>query len=646
MTPRKIQVGIIGSTQNFLRRAQSAALDQEFEIEYAQAGLEAAIPIGKKMEAEGKEVIISRRGTAHLLRENLSIPVLSVPLSSFDVLHNIKEASTQGRVILMTAFRGQIGRLELVEELLGVQIIPGVFHNTLELEQIILSSKQQGCEVVVGGGVSLALARKHGLPGVEVQTSEEAMGSTLENVRSVALAHREEKEKTLRYRTVIDSISEGIIAVDGTGLVTTINSVARSFFNLTEEKAVGRPIAEVLPATRILQAMEKQNAQADQIEKIGRDTFLVTHVPVKSGPLVVGGISTYKDIPNVLKAENEVRRSLAKRLIAKYDLEDIVHCSPAMRDLVKEARHFAEADSTVLIIGETGTGKELLAHGIHRLGPRRNGPFVSINCAALPDQLLESELFGYEEGAFTGSRRGGKPGLFELAHHGAIFLDEIGATSLSLQSRLLRVLQEREVMRVGGDRLIPVNVRIIAATNQNLKHEVQAGRFRDDLFFRLDVLTLQVPPLRHRLEDIPLLVEALTTRITPLDRTPIKIPAQGMEKLMRLSWPGNIRQLNNFIEKLIVLCGASFDPAVFDRLFHQHLDYSFDRRPGPVEDLPRLPELLKNKVKKDEVRLIRKALEDNDFNQTKAAGQLGISRVTLWRKIKTMKTETAASSLA
>ena len=204
------------------------------------------------------------------------------------------------------------------------------------------------------------------------------------------------------------------------------------------------------------------------MEKINGDLYLANHIPITVNSEVAGIVSIFKNAANVIKDENEVRRNFAKGLVANYTIKDLIHSSPVMRDIVRKAMRYASSDSTILINGETGTGKEILAQSIHNMGRRVKGPFVSINCAAIPDQLLENELFGHEEGAFTGSRKGGKIGLFELAHTGTIFLDEIASTPPNVQASLLRVLQEKKVMRIGSDRLIPIDVRVIAASNKNL----------------------------------------------------------------------------------------------------------------------------------------------------------------------------------
>jgi transcriptional regulator with PAS, ATPase and Fis domain len=298
-------------------------------------------------------------------------------------------------------------------------------------------------------------------------------------------------------------------------------------------------------------------------------------------------------------------------------------------------QRFAASDSTLLLTGETGTGKEILAHSIHRIGPRRRQPFVSINCAALPENLLESELFGYEEGAFTGSRRGGKPGLFEIAHKGTIFLDEIGATPQSVQTRLLRVLQEKEVMRIGGERMIPVDVRIIAATNKDVTREVQKGNIREDLFFRLNILHIHIPPLRDRMDDLPVLMKALMKKTAKkYQRAPLTVPSAFLASLMAYSWPGNVRQLENFVERLLLLSSDRFRQGIFDELYSELTAYTATGRPFFNKELISGRSRAKGVVQNQDTRSIWRALEEAHFCKSKAAKRLGISRTTLWRKLK------------
>jgi transcriptional regulator with PAS, ATPase and Fis domain len=259
-----------------------------------------------------------------------------------------------------------------------------------------------------------------------------------------------------------------------------------------------------------------------------------------------------------------------------------------------------------------------------------------MNCGAIPETLLESELFGYEGGAFTGSLRGGKAGLFELAHRGTIFLDEVGDAPQSVQSRLLRVLQEREVMRIGGNRLIPIDVRIIAATNKNLAQQVAQGAFREDLFYRLNILNLNIPTLHDRIEDLPLLAVKIIDRKARENRlSPVKLPKACLNQLSNLSWPGNVRQLVNFIERLLILCDGKFSEKIFSELLGE-MAHPFTAQATPNDKPSRHARSLKAKALDSEAELILAILEEEDFSKKRTAQRLGISRTTLWRKLKAL----------
>jgi transcriptional regulator with PAS, ATPase and Fis domain len=299
-----------------------------------------------------------------------------------------------------------------------------------------------------------------------------------------------------------------------------------------------------------------------------------------------------------------------------------------MEDLICRARKYAELDSTtVLILGETGTGKELFAHSIHNESPRAKGPFVAINCAALPENLLESELFGYAEGAFTGARRGGKIGLFEMAHMGTIFLDEIGDMPLNLQSRLLRVIQEKEVMRIGDDRVIPVDVRIIASTNRNLEEDIEKGAFRRDLFYRLNVLKLIIPPLRERKEDIPLLVDLFVEKYSArLGKKVRGITQKARDLLMNLDYPGNVRELKGIIERAVAFAESEYI---------EEADLGISNQAAKQSDaISRDIFKVNFTLKEIEIMAIKEALAKTQNNISGAARLLGVDRTTIWRKIK------------
>ncbi len=330
------------------------------------------------------------------------------------------------------------------------------------------------------------------------------------------------------------------------------------------------------------------------------------------------------------------KRLRARGHLAKYDFSDILGESEKIKDAIEKAKRFGKVDATVLIYGETGTGKEFFAHAIHNVSSRKNGPFIAVNCAAMPESLLESELFGYAEGAFTGAKKGGKRGLFEAADGGTIFLDEISEMSDKLQTRLLRVLQEYEIMRLGDNRVIRIDVRVIAATNRNLHKMVAEKLFRADLFYRINVLTLVIPSLRERREDIPVLVDHFLHLFNRKFGKNIKgVERRGMELLAAHDWPGNIRELKNIMERLVILSDGEYIPA---ELVAESLYTSSEWRPTePVRQGQ--PDVTpgQRRISRLEEEAIREALIAAKGNKKKAAALLGISRTTLWRRLKKLQ---------
>ena len=636
MHDKKYEIGVVISTVSLVQQLKKIAKELGRNIHTSYKGLDEAIDNGKKMEADGVEVIISRRGTAHMLRENLSIPVLSLPQASIDIVKSLKKASKLGNKIVLTSFRNKIAGVEILEELLAIEIIQGLYEDIASMENAILFAKSQGGDVAVGGGLTVRVAEKFSLKSVEFETHEQNLYETFENAISVAQANREEQKKAYHYRCIIDATTEGVIALDNDGRINTINKAARKFLGIQSHEIISQPISQHVNSKPVLQVLNSKRPVWNKIEKINGEPFVFNYLPVKMNKEIIGGVWTIKDITNVMKAENAVRRSLSKGLTAKYCIEDLIHESAVMRDIVNRSRQFAKTDSTILIMGTTGTGKEILAQSIHNLSGRAGNPFVSVHCGALPEQLLESEFFGYEEGAFTGSKKGGNPGRFEIAHKGTIFLDEIDTTPSSVQTRLLRVLQEQEVMRLGADRKIPIDVRIVAAASKDLGLSVQEGRFREDLFFRLNVLRIFLPPLKNRMEDIPGLLDHFIRKFSNkhgLD--PIVLSHSYIQKLMEYSWPGNVRQLRNFVERLVLNCNLRCSTDTLDELYEELIQY-------PPQNLNVLPALnveplkgqIKAKMVDQESLIIKKALFNAKFSKTKAARDLGISRATLYRKLK------------
>lgn len=430
---------------------------------------------------------------------------------------------------------------------------------------------------------------------------------------------------------ILDSINEGVFTVDKEWRITSFNQAAERITGISRHEALGHKCADVFHANiceddcALRRTFESGhpvvNATAHIIDNDGQriPIRLSTAMLKNQQGEIIGGVETFQDLSQL----EELRKALAQR----HTFEDIVGRSPAMIKLFDILPQISESASTVLIEGASGTGKELFAKAIHHLSPRRKRPFVAINCAALPDSLLESELFGHKAGAFTDAKKD-KPGRFRLADGGTIFLDEIGDISPALQVRLLRVLQERVIEPLGGVEPVPVNVRVIAATNKNLQKLVKAGKFREDLYYRIRVIHLELPKLKERREDIPLLVDHLIAKFNRLQDKNIELVSPAaIQQLMNHDYPGNIRELENIIEQAFVLCRENI-------IETRHLP--LELRPDDTLDTEFIPPM---SLQAMEIRLITETLQRFSGNRRKTAAELGIDPSTLYRKMKAFAIE-------
>lgn len=394
-----------------------------------------------------------------------------------------------------------------------------------------------------------------GLKVIDISTVVEIiinLGLSLERINVFTLRYMKEfialnrkiGDLKCRLEAVLDASSNGIISLDLQGNIVFMNQNAKTFLSPLKQMDIGTNIEECTTNQLLLQFVMSLDERDHDIFKLNKRDVIISKNYLQSADKITGTVVSFRYVSEILNIEKQIRSKLSNRgNNAKYDLSDIIGSSKRIQTAIDMAIKIARTDLAVLLLGENGTGKELFAQSIHRNSARREGPFVAVNFAALPENLIESELFGYEDGAFTGAKRGGKLGLFELAHMGTIFLDEIGDAPLSMQARLLRVIQEKEVLRVGGVSPIPVDVRVIAATNKNLKEMIDGNLFRKDLYYRINTITLSIPALRERKEDIPDIInyylDSLHSRKT--------FSSQSLRILMGYNWPGNVRELQNLI---------------------------------------------------------------------------------------------------
>lgn len=602
------------------------AADNYDDVTVKLALLDSAIEVVKKAEKNEVEVIISRGGTANLIKKTVpSIPVIEIKVSPYDLFNAINIAKKYGKNIYIIGFKNVIDHVQLLGPILDININAYQMENEEDGKRYIrnLVSSGEKVDAILGGTLAENLALEYNIPTVFLETSTAAIDTSINEAKRILKATRNEKEKSERFKSILQYINEGVISIDSDGKITTFNSAARKIMKISGKDLIGLPINEITSNTKLIEVMEKNKPILGQILLMGKTQVLANILPIVIKDKTVGAVATFQDISKIQEYEQRIRaKFLDKGHVAKYSFSDIIGNSDAMVKAIEKAKKYSDNNGTILITGESGTGKEMFAQSIHKESPRKNGPFVAVNCAAIPKTLLESELFGYEEGAFTGARRAGKSGLFAEAHGGTIFLDEIGEIDIELQPRLLRVLQEREIRPVGSTKVIPIDIRIIAATNKNLLEQVEQGAFRSDLYYRLNILKLKIPALRNRNGDIELLSKYFVNKISAKYNKDVKLSSKAINKLKIYDWPGNIRELENVIENLVVLCDDTITEDDFEELMDQeHVteqnNFFIDENAETLEDIKK--------------KYILKILSQCDNNQTLAAEILGISRTHLWR---------------
>ena len=453
-----------------------------------------------------------------------------------------------------------------------------------------------------------------------------------------AASIRELQEKTELYELIFDHITAGMLIVNADGVITHFNKPYGRFLNLDPRAQIGRHCTEVVENTRMHIVAETGKAEINKSHRINGQDMVVQRIPIRKngkviavyGQVMFRNVEEVKELAAKLSVLESKVRLFEKELFdlrsTQYTFNCIIGKSDDINRLKEEAQKAALNDSTVLITGESGTGKELFAQAIHNASPRRRRPFVRINCAAIPKDLLESELFGYEEGAFTGAKVKGKPGKFELAHTGTIFLDEIGDLPLDMQPKLLRVLEDKEFERVGGTKIIRSDFRVICATNQKLGALMEKYAFRKDLFYRLNVIPIHIPPLRERQKDIiPLARHLLKKMALAANRPQTTLEKEAEKELERYDWPGNARELSNVLERAMY---SSADNTIYkgDLPFHPEQP---PQTPGK-ESNP----TLKTARSRAQAETICQALARTNYNKAKAANLLGIHRTLLYKKMK------------
>lgn len=629
------EICLIAPSEELAQRARYIIETNNEDISVYVANLEVAAQLVEDLSLQGGKVFISRRGTREFLEKNTKATIVNIHTMLSDYIEIMDKIRDVDGLVAFFSFQDELSDdVKTTCHLLGIEGRNYCFKNASETQKAVEQAIADGAKLGVGGAPTAVFSAQLGLPYLPLENSRESIEAAITMAKHILDIKKQEQQKRERlalklerYKAVFDFTHDAIISIDDSGCIDVMNPVAEKLLHVDSARVIGVNIKEVIPNTRMLEVLHTGEKELGFLLNTKHTMLYANCVPIVIDGKTKGVVSTFQDVKAIQSSEQKIRVGLhSKGLVPKYSFANILGSSHKLQETIRMARSYAKANANVLIRGETGTGKELFAQSICRESSRCNRPFVAINCATLDKNLLESELFGYVEGAFTGALKGGKVGLFELAHKGTIFLDEIGELPIDIQAKLLRVLQEKEIRKLGSGVVLPIDVRVIAATNKNLEQAVYDKTFREDLFYRLNILNLNIPPLRERRSDVGEIAEFFLRRFSGNDYSQFsKRFACTLEALETYLWPGNVRELQNFVERVSVL--------LLDENGVEHLESLVKQLMGKEQARQYNTSTDKDMRGWQRQRIIT-ALQANRGSISKAAISLDMSRTTLWRKLK------------
>lgn len=640
-------ITIFAASETFAQTARQLIQERHLEnhISVAEATGEQTLKLALQYAREGSRIFICRGRNTSLIEHHVSVPVINVPYLYEEIYRSFEAAAAPPERIAMVGFDKAQDIMRTFRRISGldVQLIEPKSPGTIMEE--LKEGLRPGTEALIGGfSVKRAISeiREMGLRHIPLMVEPSNISTAIDSALNILSSMERKDEFLTTISTTINRISNAVMNFDTTGRLLLSNARAEHLLPFVKDFLFTGDASFYLTLEPKAYADSRTVPKKEQILHADNRTYVAEYLPVIVNKRLKSIVVIISSENSIQTAEKHLRLSQSKRgYTAKNHFPDMIGNSPIFRNTVELAKKYAHSQSSVLITGETGTGKELFAQSIHNASSRCNEPFVAINCAALPQSLLESELFGYVKGAFTGASKEGKMGIFEMAHRGTVFLDEIGEMDLNVQAKLLRVLQEREVCRLGDDKIIPVDIRIISATNKDLEELVRQKLFREDLLYRLNVLELRLPPLRERAGDIPLLIRAYSER----QNHPVDFLPEAVRLLETQPYPGNIRQLFNLLERIITLSdGDRIEATQLSDILHlpaPGISSVPDLKKADTKSLafensaPSLSSLsLDSEIERCEEEQIRNTLQKNRGSRKETARELGISPATLWRKMK------------
>ncbi|MBA6244500.1 MULTISPECIES: sigma 54-interacting transcriptional regulator [unclassified Psychrobacter] len=606
----------INGIRSLVEQAMSEINSQD--IGFVECHISDVEAVAQQLTVNGCQIILCTGATASYLQKILSIEIQVIRTGMFDVIQAISSLKQYKRIALLGKSTTTVS-LEDYSEIFLLDIKQFTYDSYFDAKRTIQLIKKEKFDAVIGSPISVELAVNEGLVG-QLTMTVVSLKDLLTNALSSLEKIRREQSTIIRLTEIFNHLNEGVCFITKNKKISFINTSMAQLLKKSPIDVLNKSAVDIFGNLDL--DMEHHNPR--QLLDIKNDQLAV-HILEMNNDYINGYILSAQELNALEYSSSEFRKVSSRNFNTRYQFNQLSTQNATFETTLSLAKAYAKTDSTVLITGESGTGKEVLAQSIHNYSRRSKAPFVAINCASFPESLLESELFGYEEGAFTGAKKNGRIGLIESAHNGTLFLDEIGDMPLHLQTRFLRVLQERQINRLGSTTSHHLNIRVIAATHADLECLVADGNFRADLYYRLNILRLSIPSLKNRPEDILTLADTFLKK----HKKSVKDLSDTLPMLLKkYDWPGNIRELENIIERIQVLFSLNESKTQPDFL-SLHLPELFSSAKKVDSS-----SLLKKAKINQELLLVEQVLEEADGNLDLAAKKLGISRTTLWRKMK------------
>lgn len=623
------QILFMSPSEQLAKRVNEIAAEHDLEVDVRVGVMKEAENIVSNAIKHNTKVVISRGGTAYLLKQKFDIPVVLTKLTSGSYINAFEKIRNTHGPVAFFSVEEIHDNVKSLCYFLNVDANYYYFNDTESAIAAVKQAKKDGNVFGVGGVLTKIYAEQLNMDYYTLENNREDIETALESAQQIlkSVLDGERRNRILqlhlkRYETIFNYTHDGIIAIDKKGKVEVVNKQADEILPLKNKPYEGRHIEEILPETKLPSVLQSGNKELDELMKIGNVIINTNRVPIIIDGEVEGVVATFRDIESIRNSEQKIRSNLHRKgLASRYRFSDMIGESPSIRRAIRIAKSYAHTNSNILISGEIGTGKEMFAHAIHHESSRRKNPFVTINCTNYSSQALQADLLGYEDGFSPFGVKGSKEGAFELAHGGTLFLDKIGDAPLDVQSLLAQIINTKEVRRIGGDKVIPIDVRIIASTSHNLTEKIKQEQFLEELMYSLSVLTLYIPPLHERDRDYILFCDTWFHRNFGADYALYKRQIDTIIHYFQgYEWKGNIRQLSNIVERVSVL--LKNDMTVEEIL---------STLPHEENELVHNQDVTLGKWSRSS---IVEALTTSHLNISRAARTLNCSRSTLYKKMK------------